>query len=206
MPFRSQDITLLFQSTLPREERLLPQIRANTVEKFQSTLPREERHQGADQRTKLRRHFNPRSHERSDYSAMIFMLLRAAFQSTLPREERLQQQQKVRRSCYFNPRSHERSDRCSTASKLHTAISIHAPTRGATKTVSVPQMITNISIHAPTRGATRRRSDGKRRNVRNFNPRSHERSDIMEHRPADSSNHFNPRSHERSDHGCDIVI
>ena len=33
-------------------------------------------------------------------------------------------------------------------------ISIHAPTRGATRTIHTPLVLTRISIHAPTRGAT----------------------------------------------------
>ena len=55
-------------------------------------------------------------------------------------------------------------------------ISIHAPTRGAT-VVAIPAVIAkNISIHAPTRGATGT-GKGIFYNCRDFNPRSHERSD-----------------------------
>ena len=56
------------------------------------------------------------------------------------------------------------------------SISIHAPTRGATDGGYSKPKDTSISIHAPTRGATllpwicgRSKKD--------FNPRSHERSD-----------------------------
>ena len=55
----------------------------------------------------------------------------------------------------FNPRSHERSDAllgCFSSSA--SAISIHAPTRGATLTSSSISVPSYISIHAPTRGAT----------------------------------------------------
>ena len=99
-------------------------------------------------------------------------------------------------------------------------ISIHAPTRGATFVVRHFAFVIAISIHAPTRGATAFHQvlssipD-------NFNPRSHERSDIndlvnsihtlifqstlpREERHVDpvittTICHFNPRSHERSD-------
>ena len=56
-----------------------------------------------------------------------------AFQSTLPREERHCAGLLVH-GCYayFNPRSHERSDHAEWCTSFHSAISIHAPTRGAT--------------------------------------------------------------------------
>ena len=54
----------------------------------------------------------------------------------------------------FNPRSHERSDAIAVLMDDETRISIHAPTRGATKTVDVSPLLMAISIHAPTRGAT----------------------------------------------------
>ena len=100
----------------------------------------------------------------------------------------------------FNPRSHERSDDFNRVPKCCWC---------------------HISIHAPTRGATR--AAGVRiRHRDNFNPRSHERSDLMqivyiikyrlfqstlprEERPfaidqtSRLSTDLNPRSHERSD-------
>ena len=145
----------IFQSTLPREERLLQQYLSHFQLLFQSTLPREKRRNYAttgDIPTK--------------------------FQSTLPREER-----RAKRTCLpkepsdFNPRSHERSDPQPTPLVCPpTFISIHAPTRGA------PQGV--IDLHS---------------GLYDFNPRSHERSD-KEHGviEADQEN-FNPRSHERSD-------
>ena len=191
--------------------------------RFQSTLPREER---------------PLQHQLG--------LHRRIFQSTLPREER-----RAKRTCLpkepsdFNPRSHERSDPQPTPLVCPpTFISIHAPTRGATKSTALLKLIRKISIHAPTRGATRTRKEF-RLLVQNFNPRSHERSDnyqcsLLSHfsisihaptrgatnpllvlcssatifqstlpreeRPScfyrlrDRSRNFNPRSHERSDH------
>ena len=99
-------------------------------------------------------------------------------------------------------------------------ISIHAPTRGATylfQKVSIPQKFQStlprgerpafnhicrwsfcISIHAPTRGATALLS-GAEVVPENFNPRSHERSDLHFQSPPNTLYYFNPRSHEGSD-------
>ena len=59
---------------------------------------------------------------------------------------------------------------------MNRLISIHAPTRGATKPRTKTEKRVNISIHAPTRGATY--SNHASTNMSDdFNPRSHERSD-----------------------------
>ena len=167
------------------------------VYKFQSTLPREERHGG-----------------RWDLSAYI------RFQSTLPREERPEHLLHQTLFSYFNPRSHERSDmRCSSSVGSSGMISIHAPTRGATVLDVTKEKLFAISIHAPTRGATqsferplssfvfqstlpreeRRCYRRQARPQRNFNPRSHERSDVQLVSGFHFHFYFNPRSHERSD-------
>ena len=54
----------------------------------------------------------------------------------------------------FNPRSHEGSDNGYRDQVRAAAISIHAPTRGATVSRYSERDFTFISIHAPTRGAT----------------------------------------------------
>ena len=56
---------------------------------------------------------------------------------------------------YFNPRSDERSDAelCSN-NQQPAAISIHAPTNGATMYIKMFASPIFISIHAPTNGAT----------------------------------------------------
>ena len=122
----------IFQSTLPREERLLQQYLSHFQLLFQSTLPREKRRNYAttgDIPTK--------------------------FQSTLPREERL-----AKRTCLpkepsdFNPRSHERSDKssfCSIGSSAYFNPRSHE--RSDTFAISTIRL-SHISIHAPTRGAT----------------------------------------------------
>ena len=55
---------------------------------------------------------------------------------------------------YFNPRSHEGSDGIFADLYAKKVISIHAPTRGATKRAAEYARGKPISIHAPTRGAT----------------------------------------------------
>ena len=122
---------------------------------FQSTLPRGERQQKTIVTTKTES-FNPRSHEGSDLLCI----------------------NDLRKSCSFNPRSHEGSDLCLFCSiyLLH-IVSIHAPTRGATKPTRCVRLLSRcfnprshegsdclnprdvlnyylVSIHAPTRGAT----------------------------------------------------
>ena len=99
---------------------------------------------------------------------------------------------------YFNPRSHERSDDYKSCPSGLTGISIHAPTRGATKLATLFIDLTEISIHAPTRGATKSLSPQRTSNFY-FNPRSHERSDRNRFISTADEYDFNPRSHERSD-------
>ena len=90
------------------------------------------------------------------------------FQSTLPREERLMS--------YFYY-------------VIGQKISIHAPTRGATKYDCIEWMESHISIHAPTRGATDSWPERIRKDW-NFNPRSHERSDLAMERTKTFRNRF----------------
>ena len=54
----------------------------------------------------------------------------------------------------FNPRSDERSDTFGILFKTDIAISIHAPTNGATYISCLILFYLTISIHAPTNGAT----------------------------------------------------
>ena len=99
------------------------------------------------------------------------------FQSTLPRGERL-------------PDAGVRS--------LTSDISIHAPTRGATASSIQYLDLGSISIHAPTRGATRKQVRPLLE-PRDFNPRSHEGSDLFQLLTSQGLLYFNPRSHEGSD-------
>ena len=121
---------------------------------------------------------------------------------------------------YFNPRSHEGSDLVGSGPWRYPPDFNPRSHEGSDDGVKNWEQNLTISIHAPTRGATRRRSRRLRR-LRNFNPRSHEGSDTFEnpecklllisiHAPTRGAtalicadrvarNDFNPRSHEGSD-------
>ncbi len=101
--------SMIFQSTLPREERPIPTITIPIKIIFQSTLPREERLKYSPYSQHFE-NFNPRSHERSDSVHKANQHCHAVFQSTLPREERQKLNKTINMIIYFNPRSHERSD------------------------------------------------------------------------------------------------
>ena len=77
---------------------------------------------------------------------------------------------------YFNPRSYKRSDKLKSGLYITAAISIHAPTRGATRSV--------FCVNIPHW---------------HFNPRSYKRSDSYEPNPSSPFDDFNPRSYKRSD-------
>ena len=101
----------LFQSTLPRRERLAALILITSILSFQSTLPRRERHSISGSRYPVGHGFNPRSREGSDAYRCIILSKEVSFnprsregsdslgvndpdfcltfQSTLPRRERL---------------------------------------------------------------------------------------------------------------------
>ena len=77
----------IFQSTLPRRERLNAVENKTAAQKFQSTLPRRERPGLYTSKSKFV-YFNPRSREGSDSVAVFILLPSNVFQSTLPRRER----------------------------------------------------------------------------------------------------------------------
>ena len=124
----------LFQSTLPRGERPAFGHSVAVVDDiFQSTLPRGERHD-TNIRQARSHYFNPRSHEGSDWHLPMLSRENLIFQSTLPRGERRLADAWPDQVANFNPRSHEGSDE-RTVTQIHLLflISIHAPTRGATR-------------------------------------------------------------------------
>ena len=209
-----------FQSTLPREERLIVLFSFCWGCIFQSTLPREERLKCCNTDSCSKR-----------------------FQSTLPREERLVFGLLSALLMYFNPRSHERSDYYSEPIAPHVSISIHAPTRGATYLVwqyyrdhlfqsTLPreerrwsaqnlwsiQSIsihaptrgatsnglmmfddTLISIHAPTRGATLRFGSSPKKEIISIHAPTRGATQSVLALDKSKVEYFNPRSHERSD-------
>ena len=102
--------TIIFQSTLPREERR----KCSTINAISTYFnPRSHERSDSVAQGTLHPHkdFNPRSHERSDCQLLLQAQIQFLFQSTLPREERqgLANRQ-GNTGGDFNPRSHERSD------------------------------------------------------------------------------------------------
>ena len=123
----------VFQSTLPRRERHGSCLVLELKIIFQSTLPRRERHW-----------------------CRITVNDQNTFQSTLPRRERLLTTFSLTTCLHFNPHSHEGSDWLEKWRHLYIKyISIHTPTKGATKGSCLLSMLgKEISIHTPTKGAT----------------------------------------------------
>ena len=76
----------------------------------------------------------------------------------------------------FNPRSHERSDYDIRRDRHGGYISIHAPTRGATKVACYLATLIKFQSTLPREERPRRHAPAHKI-ARNFNPRSHERSD-----------------------------
>ena len=194
-----EEVATLFQSTLPREERLNCSDYYTAAEFISIHAPT----RGATQ---------AKQHQRATQK----------FQSTLPREERPRMTAFLSAPiANFNPRSHERSDGVLRHTIGHVSvISIHAPTRGATwwtrshtliklfqstlpreerpKRTQKNRTVFRISIHAPTRGAT------NRTNVIGCGLRLFQSTLPREERPKQKrqtakARNFNPRSHERSD-------
>ena len=165
-----------FQSTLPRGERRFVFSTSNLF--FFNFNPRS--HEGSDIRHCCHLleypHFNPRSHEGSDKQMIeesvvsyisIHAPTRGATFWNFP--------QKPFRG-NFNPRSHEGSD---TFIQQTEAVLFNFNPRsheGSDKFKVLLQSCDQISIHAPTRGATRTASSVLCVRL-NFNPRSHEGSD-----------------------------
>ena len=120
------------------------------------------------------------------------------FQFTLPREERRQVQAQPLTLQNFNPRSHERSDHFQrTLWRLLCHISIHAPTRGATSPGTTPLRWHWFQYTLPRE--ERHITPEQWEQLKNFNTRSHERSDNGWWLSRGAGSNFNPRSHERSD-------
>ena len=122
------------------------------------------------------------------------------FQSTLPQRERPQGDAP---GTYvfdgFNPRSHEGSDSETrgTDPSLMKRVSIHAPTKGATRHLTTIYPSISVSIHAPTKGATKSEVRSYREEMfQSTLPRRERRcSGVF----PTVSTRFNPRSHEGSD-------
>ena len=144
------------------------------------------------------------------------------FQSTHPRRVRRCSRSPWQAGGCFNPRTHEGCDVVSALPDLICAVSIHAPTKGATEhyhlqrweqpvSIHAPtkgatkpllsiSLIIKVSIHAPTKGATKKEAAMKITvKFQSTHPRRvRQVSCIIQYRRCRS---FNPRTHE----GCDSV-
>ena len=112
---------LIFQSTLPREERPYLKSLSSFSRLFQSTLPREERLR-ADRVFKTLLYFNPRSHERSDDSTykldgLSYISIHAPTRGATSISKFF-----CSSVVYFNPRSHERSDLYASCNRIYTSL------------------------------------------------------------------------------------
>ena len=167
---------------------------------FQSTLPREERHKTISSIIESK-YFNPRSHERSDRSSFPSSFISCISIHAPTRGATGIDLKSTLLITYFNPRSHERSDPLLHKRLYSQDISIHAPTRGATAAASGDELIKEFQSTLPREERQETSSQGCRQIY--FNPRSHERSDIVIFFLMLRDHNFNPRSHERSDMvGC----
>ena len=168
----------IFQSTLPRRERLCAQEHAKCVESFQSTLPRRERLFGRrciflPQQISIHA---PAKGATSQVDEGMDIIVQ--FQSTLPRRERHVQELITGKSHGFQSTLPRRERRGITLSQdLAYPISIHAPAKGATTMQPVLWPARTISIHAPAKGATLRWVAFSVL-FHHFNPRSREGSDL----------------------------
>ena len=99
--------------------------------------------------------FNPRTHTGCDTLWTAPAVASRAFQSTHPHGVRLYKNSVARGRVSFNPRTHTGCDlKCRPYLVADLAVSIHAPTRGATADSDFADLDLEVSIHAPTRGAT----------------------------------------------------
>ena len=124
---------LLFQSTHPRGVRRWLAYPAKQELKFQSTHPRGVRHKQGRGCDIAHKSFNPRTHVGCDYSPVSPMNRPLLFQSTHPRGVRHSETQGVFGTIKFqstHPRGVRQCDRQDFMRGV--AVSIHAPTWGAT--------------------------------------------------------------------------
>ena len=132
--------TSKFQSTRPRGARRQSLRGGAAVKKFQSTRPRGARQGLPRQATHPGICFNPRAHAGRDATSVPTAPPRSRFQSTRPRGARRARPSKaIASSPCFNPRAHAGRDGLHLDKRdVFAAVSIHAPTRGATLNCAQP--------------------------------------------------------------------
>ena len=144
-----------FQSTLRRTERPPKRSEDYSHTKFQSTLRRTERPSAV---VKTSAATNISIHAPTNGATILFIISVYVFYN-------------------FNPRSDERSDEYREFNEFKRDISIHAPTNGATMITTAP--ITTVQFQSTLRRTERHRLYLLIDDIKNFNPRSDERSDVI---------------------------
>ena len=129
-------------------------------EVFQSTLPRRERLSQPTTK-KFLLHISIHAPAKGATLPCDYIILHRVFQSTLPRRERRVLWQRGSCSKDFNPRSREGSDVWNLDNALETTISIHAPAKGAT-------FKAGFGIHSPANFNPRSREGSDSKNHQDY--------------------------------------
>jgi len=99
--------------------------------------------------------FNPRAHAGRDLIKPLLRSLNHAFQSTRPRRARPAPAYDYTHSLAVSIHAPTQGATClSLRCELGFMVSIHAPTQGATGVFAISEHLGEVSIHAPTQGAT----------------------------------------------------
>ena len=145
-------------------------------------------------------YFNPRSHKGSDTTYAGYLKTRFHFNPRSHKGSDKTQSRYFNAHKYFNPRSHKGSDtQAECVWVLISPFQSTLPQGERLVQVAQDNSVMWISIHAPTRGATKPICKVGFFD-RNFNPRSHKGSDQGALIIAVSREYFNPRSHKGSDY------
>ena len=172
------DVLYEFQSTLLQEERHVGNGYMYWISKISIHAPTRGATHGPCECLQLYPYFNPRSYKRSDYYDVVVDRDVDLFQSTLLQEERRRIVCPADHYSYFNPRSYKRSDHFLAFSHR---IVVNFNPRSYKRSdvyIIINIICCVISIHAPTRGATKTNTH-HHQTQHYFNPRSYKRSDIV---------------------------
>ena len=164
---------------------------------FQSTLPRRERLARPDP-LKILRAVSIHAPTKGATKAHAKDLPILWFQSTLPRRERLHHDPVTWRQKCFNPRSHEGSDEFfALMFQSPFFVSIHAPTKGATTAMNINYLAFRFQSTLPRR--ERPCPNALDNSPTMFQSTLPRRERPGSHRDNPDHTSFNPRSHEGSD-------
>ena len=140
----------------------------------------------------MSKRFNPRAHVGRDL-LIKGVIRKIAFQSTRPRGARPIENIINSNTRSFNPRAHVGRDLPPYTLSEPFAVSIHAPTWGATSTTALT--IREFTFQSTRPRGARRSSISTNSTTSSFNPRAHVGRDIMSTNDWGSATCFNPRAH-----------